>query len=403
MAVSAFAGPVIAFGQSPFTPLEYNPDLAPSMFFGGVAILDPRAPYTYLPGESQSQVDYGFAGSDNVTTIQAVPYTASTSAIVASANPTSTSLALVSANSATTGVYVTPSVARADTGAVDTGVNGAGLVALDAFTSVTASCTNGVLTITANTAMPVAPGMALISASGAISSGQLSGTIILSQITGGSSGTGTAGTYQLSNSSLTFASGTVTFATPNPTYCVVPFGTTQSGGIAIAMWNPQTLIARAVSITAAAAATATLATVSGYDVYGYPMVENITVTAGSTTNGKKAFKYIRSVVLNATDTTHAYSVGTQSVFGLPLHSDTFGDLTVNSAASYTALTLTTAATGYVNGDNTVPTATTGDVRGTYSGFTAATGTNKLVIRQSPPAQNLGSASGLFGPTQFANF
>ena len=381
MAVSAFAGPVIAFGQSPFTPLEYNPDLAPSMFFGGVAILDPRAPYTYLPGESQSQVDYGFAGSDNDTTIQAVPYTASTSAIVASANPTSTSLALVSASSATTGVYVTPSIARADTGALDTGVNGAGLVALDAYTSVTASCTNGVLTITANTAMPVSPGMALISASGTVSSGQLSGTIILSQITGGSSGTGTAGTYQL-----------------NPSYCVVPFGTSQSGGIAIAMWNPQTLISRAVSITAAAAATATLATVSGYDVYGYPMVENITVTAGSTTNGKKAFKYIRSVVLNATDTTHAYSVGTQSVFGLPLHSDTFGDLTVNSAASYTALTLTTAATGYVNGDNTVPTATTGDVRGTYSGFTAATGTNKLVIRQSPPAQNLGSASGLFGPT-----
>ena len=48
-------------------------------------------------------------------------------------------------------------------------------------------------------------------------------------------------------------------------------------------------------------------TVSGYDIYGYPMTNAITVTSGSTSgttvNGTKAFKYITSVTPSVTDTT----------------------------------------------------------------------------------------------------
>jgi hypothetical protein len=169
------------------------------------------------------------------------------------------------------------------------------------------------------------------------------------------------------------------------------------------MWNPQALVGRAVAVTAAASATATTATVSGYDIYGYPMVEAITITAGSQVVGKKAFRYIKSVVLNAADATHAYSVDTADVFGLPLRSDNFGDITVNSATSLTAVTGVTAATGYLPSDRTSPaTTTTGDVRGTYA-FTSSTGANKLVIRQSPQAYNVGSVAGLFGVTQYSNF
>ena len=108
--------------------------------------------------------------------------------------------------------------------------------------------------------------------------------------------------------------------------------------------------------------TATTATVSGYDIYGYPMVEAITITAGSQVVGKKAFRYIKSVVLNAADATHAYSVDTADVFGLPLRSDNFGDIHVNSATSLTAVTAVTAATGYLPSDRTSPaTTTTGGV------------------------------------------
>jgi hypothetical protein len=402
MAISGISGPLVVYGQSPFPAIEYNPDLGPSLFWGGVAILDPRIAYTYFPGESYTQVDYGWLGIDNITTLSIVPYTKAVAAISASANATSATLTLVAANSATTGVYITPSITRADTNVVDTGVSGAGLVALDAYSSVTASITNGVMTITANSAMPVSPGMVLLSSSGTASSGAIAGTYIVSQLTGGTAGQGFNGTYQLSNSSLTITSGTVTLAFQNPTTCIVPFGNT--GSPEIAMWNPQALIGRAVGVTTATGATATSATVSGYDIYGFPMVETITLTANTQNLGKKAFKYIRSVVLNAADATHAYSVDTLDVFGFPLRSDTFADIAINSAASMTAVTAITAATGYLPSDRTAPSAVTGDVRGTYA-FTSATGSsgNKLVVRQSPQAQNVGSTAGLFGATQYSNF
>lgn len=394
MAISAFSGPVVVFGQSPFQGAEYNSDLGPSMFWGGSAILDPRLPYTYLPGEAQASPDYGWFGVDNITTLNIVPYTKAAGAIVASANATSATLTLVSANSATTGVFITNSFTRADTGAAE-----ASLVALDAYTSVTASITNGVMTVTANSAMPITPGMVIQSVGGTVSSGSATGVIVLSQLTAGTGGQGVAGTYQLSASNLTATSGTVTLALPNSQSCAVPFGSPSC----VFMWNAQGLIGRAVAVTAAAGATATTATVSGYDIYGYPLVEAITITAGSQVSGKKAFRYIKSVVLNASDATHAYSVDTTDVFGLPIRSDSFGDIVLNSATSLTAVTLVTAATSYLPSDRTTATATTGDVRGTYAGFTSSTGANKLVIRQSPQAYNVGSVSGLFGVTQYSNF
>jgi hypothetical protein len=418
MAETAFSGPLIVFGQSPYAGSEYNADIAPSMFWGGTAVLDPRLPYTYLNGESQTSPDVGWLGADCITTQNIVPYTATAGAIVASASPTGAALALVAANSATTGVYITPGITRADTGALDTGVGGAGLVALDAFTSVTGSFVNGVLTVTANTAMPITPGMQIVSVAN-LTSGTLGPvaaapsssnppTIVLSQTAAGTGGQGVAGTYTTNNPGLNSTSGTITLALPNPLSCTVPFGGFGTNGNL--MWNAQSLVGRAVAVTAAAGATYTTATVAGYDIYGYPMVEAITITAGSQVAGKKAFRYIRSVTLSggSADTTHAYSVDTTTVFGLPIRSDSFGDLIVNSATSVTAVTMITSAAGYLPSDRTSPaTATTGDVRGTYS-FTAATGVNKLVVRQSPQAYNIGNNAatasvGFFGQTQFTNF
>ena len=162
------------------------------------------------------------------------------------------------------------------------------------------------------------------------------------------------------------------------------------------------MIGRAVGVTAAAGATATTATVSGYDAYGFPMVENITISAGGQAAGKKAFRYIQSVVLNAADATHAYSVDTINVFGFPLRCDQFSDVVLYSGASLTSPTLVTSATGFIPGDKTTPSATTGDVRGTYA-FTASTGTNKLTVRQIPQAYQVPYVTGLFGLNQYSNF
>jgi len=398
MAITAFSGPLVVFGQNPYSA-EYNPDLGTSLFWGGIGLLDPRPIYTYLPGEAQAEPDFGWLGTDDITTLSIVPYTKAAGAIVASANPTSATLALVSANSATTGVYITPSITRSDTGVVDTN-GGAGLVALDAYTSATASFANGVMTVTANSAMPITPGMVVLTG-GTVTSGTLAGTIITGQLTGGTGGQGVAGTYSTNNSALSANSGTVTLALPNPFACAIPLGPTPS----IYLWNAQALIGRAVAVTAASGATYATATVSGYDIYGYPMVEAITLTAGSQVSGKKAFKYIKSVVLSGgtADTTHAYSVDTTDVFGLPLRSDNFADISVNYATSLTAVTGITAATNYLPSDRTVATSTTGDVRGTYAAFTSGTGANKLVIHQSPQAYNISTITGLFGVTQYANF
>ena len=401
MANTAFSGPLLVFGQNPTQPADYNPDIGgSSLFYAGTGILDPRIPFTFFPGESQAAVDYGWLGVDNITTLSAVPYTASSAAIVASANPTSATLALVTSSSSTTGVYYNnTNFVRSDTGATDT------VLALDAYASVTGSFSNGVLTITASSnQMPIGPGMVVISTSGTVSQGTALGTQVVAQLT--TTGTystvsqGTTGTYQ-TNGNLTATSGTVVLAYQNVQQCAVPNNAqTPSQG----NWSPQALLGRAVSVTAASGATYTTASVNGYDIYGYPITENITITAGSAVNGKKAFKYIKSVVLSGgtADTTHAYSVGTADVFGLPLRSDTFGDIIVNNASSLVATTLITAATNYLPSDRTTPSATTADVRGTFAA-TSSSGANKLIVRQSPQAYMVPYTTGLFGLTQYYNF
>jgi hypothetical protein len=112
--------------------------------------------------------------------------------------------------------------------------------------------------------------------------------------------------------------GTITLAYQTPSQCICPNDaqTHRPGD-----WSPQAVLGRAVSVTAAASATDATATVNGYDIYGYPMSgSRSAISAGSVVTGKKAFKYIKSVVLSGgtADTTHAYSVGTADVFGLPL-------------------------------------------------------------------------------------
>jgi|SRR5215469_429630 len=149
----------------------------------------------------------------------------------------------------------------------------------------------------------------------------------------------------------------------------------QSG--AFQFFDPTTSLARAVSVTAAAGATATSALITGMDVYGVLMHEQIPITAGSTVNGKKAFKYIISVVLNAADAGHNYSVGTTDIFGLPMRLASFpsGYATIY----YPAPTQVTAGTGYTAGVTTPATALTGDVRGTYALQAASNGTNRLQV------------------------
>lgn len=388
MTVSAFSGPLVTFGQSPYTPNEYNPDAGTSLFYAGAGIMDPRTPFTYLPGQPATAFTPGFLGSSNIITVDAVPYTAATAAIVASANPTSATLTLVSANSATTGVSITTSLTNSATGVADT----SSLVALDSYLSFTASITGTVMTVTANSNAPITPGAVLLTAGG---TGTLSTGV---KVLGFIAANGGAGTYRVSQSQ-TIGSGTITAQYPNVQACTIPNTDPSQSGMAL--WNPSALLSRALTYTAAAGATYTTATATGYDCYGYPMTEQVTLSAGATVTGKKAFKYVKSVVLSggSADTTHAYSVGTADVFGLPIRADTFGEVLVNYATSLTATTLVTSAASLTIADLTNPaTNATGDVRGTYAA-TSSTGANRLVIRQTPSSYDANTIVGLFGVTQ----
>lgn len=374
MAITAFSGPVVSYGQSAFA--DYNPELGPSLFYAGAALADPRPAFSYQPGQNFGAVTAGFLGSSDILTLNYAPFALSTSAIAAAANVTSgTAMTLVSTNSTSTGVAVGQTCINQNTGALVSN-----LLLIDGLASFTGVVASNILTVSSLTGT-VTVGMTL---SG---TGVATGTIIANQLTGPSGG---AGTYTVTGNA-TVASATITGTMAGTDSLLQPFGSAAS----INLWNPQCLIARAVSVTGSASATGGNITISGYDVYGVPMSEVIAAPASATTvNGKKAFKYISSVVPAFTDA-HNYSVGTTDIYGFPIRSEYFGDVAINYAAAGI-----TSNTGYTAAVTTSPaTTSTGDVRGTYALQSAANGTNRLIVRQVPLVSNIGSIAGLFGVTQ----
>lgn len=164
-----------------------------------------------------------------------------------------------------------------------------------------------------------------------------------------------------------------------------------------AFYDPTNSCARGISITGVASGSGGVFTIKGFDVYGQPMTENITLTAGATTvAGKKAWKWIASVTPAFTDA-HNVTVDINTLIGIPL--------AVDSAAYVTQFI---AGTGYaasptvVAADATTPaTAITGDVRGTIT--IAAPGGNRVVVTAAPSSVRLTNAvlsTGLFGVVNF---
>lgn len=412
MSISAFAGPLVSFGESPYGTTDNNPEIGPSLFFGGAGILDPRIPFSYTPGQDFGAVNAGFLGIQDVVSLNIVPYTLAAAAIAAAANTTaSTAMTLVSSSSATTGIAVAQSIVRSDTGAAVTG-----LLGIDSFTQVTGYISNGtsgtagnILIVSVASAGQLTVGM-VISGTGIAANTIITGYGPTVTATDGGSGDGYTGSYTVSGAPVAAGTSasqlTIQASLGNSTLNAIaaertPFG---SAGT-IQLWNPMALTARAVSITTSVATVGTtnVFTVAGYDIYGYPMSEAISVpsttVSGTTTSGKKAFKFITSVTPSVTDATTSYSVGTTNIIGLPLRSDFFGANTFVYPGTG-ATNLVTSVTGYTAAVTTTATTTTGDVRGTYALQTAAsTGTNRLIVRQSPALYNISSATGLFGVTQ----
>jgi hypothetical protein len=121
--------------------------------------------------------------------------------------------------------------------------------------------------------------------------------------------------------------------------------------------------------------TARAFTINGYDYFGQPMSEIITVSvAGTPVSGKKAWYQISSVSIAGSAT--AVTVGTTDILGSPIRI-TDGGYVIDPGW---AGSIVADAGTFVAADMTNPaTSTTGDVRGTYKPSTASNGTNRLVF------------------------
>ena len=159
-------------------------------------------------------------------------------------------------------------------------------------------------------------------------------------------------------------------------------------------WDPTKAISRNVRIVSGGDDSGITFTVTGYDLYGYPMSEAITGANAGTASGVKAFKYISAVTHTGSVAT-TVTIGTGDVYGFPLRCDYFSEPQI-----YWNNTAITASTGFVAAVTTSPaTTTTGDVRGTYATQSASDNTKRLQIYVSPSAANVSSITGLLGVAQ----
>lgn len=315
MTVGATAGPIIVFGNEATPPgttprgAQLNPDAGPSMFYAGTSILDPRAAYTYYPGQSpDSPTVLGWMSPD-ILALDWAPL-ASATANIAPLQVTTLNVALTLA-------------------------------------TVTTYPATGDITV---------------------------GDVFRNAVTGAN----------------------VTALRTGPR----PAGLSAGSSSYADIWNPATVTGRVVTITAGSTASSGTVLVSGYDLYGYPQTEQIAAPgANATVVGKKAFKWIASVVPSASTATPGISVGTGDVFGFPIKVDSYPYVSVfwNGAL---------AATGVITpADATTPSATTGDVRGTFgTASPVSNGSIRLIARITLPiasmavTKNADLVTGMFGLT-----
>lgn len=138
MTVSATAGPIIVFGNEATPPgmpargAQLNPDAGPSLFYAGSGILDPRAAYTYYPGQSpDSPTVLGWQSAD-IIAVDAAPLALAANNIAASqalTPATPMTLASVSAGDITVGDTLRNAVTGATVTALRIGPKPAGLSA----------------------------------------------------------------------------------------------------------------------------------------------------------------------------------------------------------------------------------------------------------------------------------
>jgi len=376
MVASLFSGPSIIYGdmdQIPGLVPAYNPDAGPSISYQGDGIPDVRfAPINkdnILPGTVRAHLNFAY-----MLSVDAVPATLATANIAALANVNNgTPMTLAGASAG-----ISPNLPLIPfKGSAPVTVP----ITLD-FGFDTGNCTSG------NTSIVVADSSIYTLGEPIVVDvvGNSGGTVpLLTNVVGIPDAThivvaspplATNASARIGTGNLWPLTGLSSLNTPT---AVQPYLACGAG----LFLDPTQAIARGLRVTGVAGGAGGNFLVSGWDIYGMPMTELITVGAGAVTGwGKKAFKYIASVVPQFTDA-HNYSIGTSDVFGAHIRNDKWEYDNFFWAGAFL-----TASTGWTAAVKTNPsTNSTGDVRGTLQigtngplGAGAAGGASNGVLR-----------------------
>lgn len=177
-----------------------------------------------------------------------------------------------------------------------------------------------------------------------------------------------------------------------------------NGGFA-KFFDPRQAIARNVVITSVSTASGTgTFLIRGYDIYNNAMSELVAATAGVGGAGKKAFKYVSSVVpvtAGTSGTPSNVSVGAGDLYGFHFAVDKIEYLSMYVAGNLVANSTAGITTAFLG---TVSSTTSADVRGTQNlastiaGTAAANGTTvgtqRLVMFYTPPMSDMVNATPL---------
>lgn len=144
-------------------------------------------------------------------------------------------------------------------------------------------------------------------------------------------------------------------------------------------YDPSTMISRAVRIHSAGDDTGATWTVTGYDVYGYPLTATVAGASAGDATTLKCFKAVTSITASGTLSGSAVTAGLTDVIGLPLYAAQSSQIW----GFWNNLIITGAGT-FVAGVTTSPsTAALGDVRGKYTPGSASDGSKRLTLFQRP--------------------
>lgn len=393
MSASIITGPSIVTGN--INPTQNTEsDAAPSLATQGSGFLDPR--YATSVGSNPQNKIFGIytnsyvACTDSVSTVATVGRIAAAAATVAG-----TAMVLTTAQ----GAGISINVPTLPLGLAPTALNLVNTMAMDF--GFCPGATNGTTTLT----IPAgawryfyrSQRLLVAGGNGTGSAGNLYTTVAVTPVPGA--------TTIIMADAATATNALCQVGTAHPILNCAWVNAT--AGITF-LFDPTQAICRAVAVTGNAGSLAMNFTVRGYDIYGQAMTEVIAFAGGAVqTKGRKAFKYIASVIPSVTDSTHAFTIDTTDTIGINIRSDFWEYMNVFVAGTFISVN-----TGWLPADATLPVSgLTGDVRGTYALQTASNwdgtvanwqASRRTAIFTSLPMYNAINANNLNFSTMFGN-